>query len=283
MAAPSSEPGPAQGPITDDGAAPPARGAARRAGGGRDRRIVAEALDGDEGLVEEAFRRGRGVGGQGGELLESTPDGLRLAQQGGRTSRSRHPRDSRRRLLGRCGTDELTRRRPACLRVTRTPRLGGERDGPASVDGPSEVRLEGLESGVQPDRRSAPSGTAPPGLCHPEYVSVKERQRLLGVRVTAPRQRRPAFGALLGYRHSREEQTCREAGRKATDLQETAGLPKHSGSVIKGSHMTTRAALGAVRAGTPRLPPLVLDLICAAPARRGRDGGPGAITRMGLP
>jgi hypothetical protein len=147
MAAPSSEPGPAQGPITDDGAAPPARGAARRAGGGRDRRIVAEALDGDEGLVEEAFRRGRGVGGQGGELLESTPDGLRLAQQGGRTSRSRHPRDSRRRLLGRCGTDELTRRRPACLRVTRTPRLGGERDGPASVDGPSEDAWRDLRVG----------------------------------------------------------------------------------------------------------------------------------------
>lgn len=48
-------------------------------------KVVGEALDGDEGLIEEALRRGRSVAGQEGELFEAAPDSLGLAQQGSGT------------------------------------------------------------------------------------------------------------------------------------------------------------------------------------------------------
>jgi len=45
--------------------------------------VVGQALESNERLVEQALRRRRSVGGQGGQLLQSTPDGLCLTEEGG--------------------------------------------------------------------------------------------------------------------------------------------------------------------------------------------------------
>ena len=47
------------------------------------RKVVGKAQHGDERLVEQVLRRGRRVGGQCAELLEASPDVLRLAEQRG--------------------------------------------------------------------------------------------------------------------------------------------------------------------------------------------------------